>query len=188
MLTFFILYIFNLHLKKKKSFFCIHFWHIFSCFGLSGTSSRRVWRALTLTGITASPSWTTTICSWPVFWWWFCPSSSTCSVWDAYTTAPHSCVVPLLPSSGWRRAWVHQTSLLLYRPWTLSIKQLANHWRRHTSSMIWFENTLSWFCILSSLSPTIIMSASRWPVLHFHTIICKGFYMTCRAKASQALV
>lgn len=115
---------------KCKIVYMAEFWWFFLSLCWSGTSSRRVWRALTLAGITASPSWITTISSWPVFWWWFCPSFFTCSVWDAYTAAPHSTAVPPLPSSGWKRAWVRQTSLSPYRAWSLSVKQLANHWRR----------------------------------------------------------
>lgn len=131
-------------------------WHVFLSMVCSGTSSRRVWRALTPTGITASPSWITTICSWPVFWWWFCPSSFTCSVWDAYTAAPHS------TSSGWKRAWGHLTSLCPYRARSLSVKPLANHWRRRRSK--------------TSPSPTIIMLPSHWPVLHFPKMILHDIF------------
>lgn len=77
---------------------------------LAGTSSRRAWKELTLTGGTASPSSTTTTCSWRVSSSSCCPSCCTCCDCGESTGAQPS-AAPRHLYRGWKRAWAHPRSL-----------------------------------------------------------------------------
>lgn len=74
-----------------------------------GTSSRKVSKEYTLTGATASPSWTTTTYSRFVSSSFSCQSSCTCCDFAESTGAPHS-AAPHPLRRGWRKAWDHRRS------------------------------------------------------------------------------